>query len=199
MILCVPYGTDLSGSLGKLKEMMIPRSLEPTTTEAFPLPSAALVQIPKTTPTFHKWNRPISFDRYGNKAVLNFQGSPLFAELVILRIFQEAGWTGVWVDTYRCRFRSSIEECIEIPKERLRLLENIYTTAGARGGCFDVFAWKEEEVVFAEAKRAGRDRIRRSQSRWLDAALRCGIKIPSFLVVEWGQEEPNERPAHSSR
>jgi hypothetical protein len=57
------------------------------------------------------------FDRYGQKAVLEFRSKPLFAELVILRLFEEVGWSGVWVDSYRKRFRADVTEPVEIPAD----------------------------------------------------------------------------------
>lgn len=159
------------------------------------LPSGHVASVPKANPQFKAWPDEVPFNRYGNKAVLDFQGKPLFAELVILRLFEEIGWSGVWVDTYRRRFRTGVDECTEIPAEKLRLLEKIYATAGASSGCFDVFVWREEEIVFAESKRAGRDRIRPSQSRWLDATLRSDIALSSLLVVEWTlNNEPSPPP-----
>ena len=173
----------------------IPQCLAPTCEEAVLLQSGSTVQLPKATPLFKAWRHDIPFDRYGRKAILDFRGEPLFAELVILRLFDEAGWDGVWVDTYRHCFRVSVANRIEIPKDKLRLLEEVYAAAGAKGGCFDVFVWRGDEIMFAESKRAGRDRLRTSQLRWLDAALRRGLQACSFLVVEWSlDKEPNHAP-----
>lgn len=52
-------------------------------------------------------------------------------------------------------------------------------------GCWDVFAWKDDAVIFAEGKNRGKDRILDTQRRWLDAALTAGLKEESFLIVEW--------------
>jgi hypothetical protein len=73
-----------------------------------------------------------------------------------------------------------------------QLLHGIYEQAGARVGCFDVFCWKDDSVVFAESKRAGRDRIRPTQLRWIEAALDSGLEPESLLIVEWSLENPNE-------
>jgi len=169
-----------------------PQDLIPTGEETVSLPSGSVVHLPKATPLFRSWQHDIPFDTYGKKAVLDFRGEPLFAELAILRLFAEDGWSGVWVDTYRRCFRVGVTERVEIPEPKLQLLEQISTVAGARGGCFDVFTWRAEEIIFAESKRAGRDRFRSSQLRWLDAALQLGLPATSILVVEWSlAEEPN--------
>jgi hypothetical protein len=170
----------------------LPQCLVPASEEMIVMPSGAVSRIPKATPRFRTWQGSVPFDRYGKKAVLDFRGQPLFAERVILRLFEDAGWTGAWVDTYRRCFRSDVASRVEIPVEKLRLLERVYDQAGTRNGCFDVFVWNEDEVIFAESKRSCRDQIRHSQLRWLDAALRSGIPVASLLIVEWSlEEEPN--------
>jgi len=142
------------------------------------------------------WCGPPIADDYGGKAVLDYFGEPLFAELVILRHFEAVGWRGVWVDTYRRRTRVSLTDDLPLPTERRELLDRVADRAGMPHGCFDVFAWSESGVAFAEAKRSGRDRIRTSQVRWLSAALDVGVPLDSFLVVEWSvckDEVPNKR------
>ncbi|HNU57075.1 MAG TPA: hypothetical protein PKN30_10840, partial [Flavobacteriales bacterium] len=52
-------------------------------------------------------------------------------------------------------------------------------------GCWDVVAWKDDQLVFAEAKKAKHDRLRDTQVRWVEAALQCGLTEENFLVVEW--------------
>ena len=119
-----------------------PQCLAPTCEEAILLRSGSAVHLPKTTPQFSVWQHDVPFDRYGKKAVLDFRGEPLFAELVILRLFDEAGWSGVWVDTYRHCFRVSVAKCIEIPKDKRdqqRLVGDL------RRQMFDAAAKKEFE------------------------------------------------------
>ena len=162
----------------------LPAILTPTGEEEILL-NNGVVRLPKATPQFSSWSGPILFDRYGGKAVLDFHGEALFAELVILRLFEAEGWSGVWVDSYRRCFRRNPLEKVEVPKIRLRVFEQLREAVGARGGCFDVFMWREDTMLFAEAKHNGRDKFRPTQIRWLEAALQIGLPIKSFLVVEW--------------
>jgi hypothetical protein len=164
---------------------LYPEKLQPTCSEPLALPSGLTVPIQKTCPKFDVWRGDVPFDRYGKKQVLDFQGEPLFAELLILRLFQQGGWRGVWVDSYRRRFLVGIGERVELPEKQKAILEHIYETAGSRGGCFDVYAWQDDRVVFAESKWSGHDEIRDTQGKWLDAALRCNLPAESFLIVEW--------------
>lgn len=147
--------------------------------------SGRTVSVCKAKPNFRPWNGPPPIDTSGGKPVLEYEGQPLFAELVILRILQMDGWDGAWVDSYSRRFCVGIGQYQSLPADREMLLSNIYQTAGRRGGCFDVFAWRRDSILFAESKWKGHDRIRKSQVRWLSAALDTGLPLESFLVVEW--------------
>lgn len=149
------------------------------------MPGGGVVRLPKCQTKFKPWANEFAFDTYGNKAVLDLNGEAVFAELAILRTFQREGWEGVWVDTYRRRFRLAVESDAVLPAEKRELLERIKRVAGKRGGCFDVFLWRGEEILFVESKRTNRDRLRPNQLHWLDAALQQNLAVTSFLVVEW--------------
>jgi hypothetical protein len=56
---------------------------------------------------------------------------------------------------------------------------------GSFAGCWDVFAWKGSARLFVDAKWAGKDRIRSTQLRWLENALRAGLTGDCFLIAEW--------------
>lgn len=151
------------------------------------LPSGREVEILKTKPLFELWSgEPIS-DGYGNKTVLNFNNEPAFAELAILGAFRNEGWQGVWVDTFRRKYRTSCHplNAVTLPSEQEEFLQSIFQRAGSRDGYWDVFCWKEETRLFAESKRQKHDRIRDTQREWLEAALDSGLSSASFLVVEW--------------
>jgi hypothetical protein len=168
--------------------MEYPTSLQPDSTERIKLSQDRAVEIRKTRP---RWKlltgAPVS-DTYGGKPVLDYGGEPAFAELVILREFQKAGWHGVWVDTYRDKYRIAYWEEkgeVYLPPDKERLLGRIRNAAGSKHGCWDVFCWTGEMMVFAEAKRRSRDQIRDTQQRWLAAALDMGVPLESLLIVEW--------------
>ena len=164
---------------------MLPEALRPTAIEAFQVSPSQSIPVPKATPIFQPWQGAPLVETYGGKVMLEFGGEPLFAELVILRHFQQSGWQGVWVDTYRRRTLIGLDIPYEVPHRPRSLLARISEQAGSPGGCFDVFVWQGELVAFAEAKRSGRDQIRETQVRWLAAALAVGVPLASFLVVEW--------------
>jgi hypothetical protein len=121
--------------------------------------------------------------------VLDWQGKPVFAELAILRAFEEQGWQGVWVDSFgRLEFRTELPERsapIELPESAEWLYARIAAASGGSRGCWDVFAWCGSEVAFAESKLRGKDKIHDGQLRWLAAALDVGVPMDAFSLVEW--------------
>jgi hypothetical protein len=127
-------------------------------------------------------------DTYNGKTLLDFQGRPAFAELVILWSCMAVGWDGVWIDTYRRCYRQGYWDASPIPtlpQPAQDLLATIHARAGSRFGAWDVFCWRDEAILFAESTWQRRDHIRQTQVRWLGAALACGLPPDAFLVVEW--------------
>jgi hypothetical protein len=144
----------------------------------------------KASPAFSAWTGPPVSDDYGGKTVLDASGRPAFAELAILSRLRDAGWDGVWIDTFHRQYRTGCwgAEPVELSGDPARLLERIYARTGTRSGASDVFCWRGPDVVFAESKRRGQDYIQPSQLSFLDAALVTGLHLESFLIVEWELE-----------
>jgi len=159
-----------------------------TADETFYLPSGERVLIPKTAVILNAWNGRALVDTYGGKAVLDHGGEPFFAELVILKTLCRDGWSGVWVDNYRKKFRAGmpgIEAPVTLPVDRQAILDKIRDKNGSMSGCWDVLAWKDGKVLFVESKRSGKDQVRPSQIKWLASALAVGLVPSDFLLVEW--------------
>src|SRR5208282_476103 len=121
--------------------MQYPSQLKPTTKEHSKLLSRRVVQIPKTHPIFKKWKgkQVPKKETYGGKCILSFKGKA-FAEIVILRMFKEAGWNGVWVDTFKERFRTKYwpKNEITLPPRQQLLLNRISKKLGKEWcGCWD--------------------------------------------------------------
>jgi hypothetical protein len=146
------------------------------------------VEVPTATPTFPKWKGETPNDTYGRKPVLDANGHPAFAELLILRHLERTGWSGIWIDTFRRTYRRHYwrdEPEITLPERVHQSLDAITDANGSASGCFDVCAWTDEDLLFVEAKRKHHDAIRETQKEWLERALNTGMEIDSFLIVEW--------------
>jgi len=165
-----------------------PEILKPTSYEPIMVLPGRVINVPKATPVFQPWSDHTIRDDYNGKQVLNVGGEPAFAELAILWAMCGAGWEGVWIDTYGRKYRTgywAVAPISEFTPDRAPALDRIYARAGSRSGAWDVYCWNGLNVMFAESKRAGKDRIRASQRKWLAAAIEEGYPKESFLIVEW--------------
>jgi hypothetical protein len=172
----------------------LPSELTPMKSIKIDLPSGRSIDLPCCNPCFIPWaGEKKSVFTWGGKFLLDWQGTPVFAELLILRILQSQSWQGVWVECYpTLNFLGEMPidwaltgAKISVPSERSALINQISQRAGRSGGCFDVFAWREDQMLFCEAKRQKKDALLPTQRRWIEAALDEGIARDQFLIVEW--------------
>lgn len=157
------------------------------------------VLIPKIAPRFRKWMGETVKNTFGNKALVDVNGQPLFAELAILELFTRNGWDGRWIETYGKSAMSPAlltnwtdrpyKEQIHQPIKDSFIIQMLERIASANNnsysGCWDVLGWKSQQFIFAESKRKSKDVIRNTQIEWLRAALNCGLDRSNFLFVEW--------------
>lgn len=156
--------------------------------ELFALSSGEHVPIQKYFLNFNLWQGSPIPNTYNGKAVIDWNGEPVFAELAVLRLFQSHGWEGVWVDSYRRKYRTGlpdVAEPVELPEKQKQLIESIKTKTGRSGGCWDIFVWKGETELFLELKRKKKDSIQNTQVEWLEAALDLSLIARNFALVEW--------------
>lgn len=156
--------------------------------ELFSLSSGEQISIQKYFLTFTPWKGAMIPNTYNNKPVIDWNGEPVFAELAVLRLFQSHGWEGVWVDSYRRNYRVGLPDVvdpIELPQKQKELIESIRAKTGRSGGCWDVFVWKEDTILFIELKRQKKDSIRETQIQWLEKSLDHGLITENFAFLEW--------------
>ncbi|MEK7132683.1 MAG: hypothetical protein AAB830_01395 [Patescibacteria group bacterium] len=172
--------------------MDLPAELLPTGQMLVTLSDDKTVALPVCSPTFSKWKGALPAFSFGNKQFLDYEGMPVFAEIVVLNILLKNGWQGVWVETYGgihflcSQPQGSKLNSITIPKEKEDLLARIWRATNNKGkGCFDIYAWKNHRVMFCETKLRGKDRLTTPQIRFIDGALKNGIPKTSLLIAEW--------------
>jgi hypothetical protein len=127
---------------------------------------------------------------YRSKRLVNVNNEILFGELAILRYLQMDGWDGVWVDTFHGRGKKKVlwsnmppNGIGQLSKEAENSYDSIVTANnGKSSGFFDVFAWKNGEFIFIEYKGPG-DSPNSNETRWINAALKCGINPESLYFV----------------
>jgi hypothetical protein len=114
-------------------------------------------------------------------------------ELAILDHLRRDGWNGVWVSSFGAQelrsrwfpapaFRTIAQA--GAPIWAAAIFESVRAENGGKLGNFlDVFAWREpNEVSFVEAK-VGPDRLRETQRRFLQRALRLR-QLTEFTIIE---------------
>jgi hypothetical protein len=154
-------------------------------TQSLTGPSGRIYQVATRRATFQPWGGP-PVPTYGGKAIIDHAGRPLFAELVVLEGLRADGWGGVWVDSYRRKYRDAMPPAaVELPAPHLETLDRIRARSGRTGGAWDVFAWRGTDYLFVELKRERKDRIKKNQKGFLEAALDLGFPLEAFRLLEW--------------
>jgi hypothetical protein len=168
--------------------ILSPQSRAGTSFERLMLPSGRIVDVPKATISFSLWRGEQPARRHGKKPVVDFEGRMAFAELAILWSLQKLGWNGVWVDGSRPKFLADYcnDPPVELTEKPKALLDRISAARGGTlRGTWDVFCWRKNEYLFAEAQWKNHDRLKPAQLDWLEAALSLDLPLPCFLIVEW--------------
>ncbi|HNX69209.1 MAG TPA: hypothetical protein PLL75_02430 [Candidatus Omnitrophota bacterium] len=163
------------------------------TTEKIQLSSGKCVEIGKCFLRLKPWTGITPRDTYGGKPVIDLDGKPSFPELAILRLWEADGWQGVWVDTYRRKFRPDLpayREPISLPPAQQELFNAIKKKAGNFNGCWDVLVWDAQgQTRFIESRHRIGEVLKNIQLEWLEAAINLGIAPDCFRIVEWDFSE----------
>jgi hypothetical protein len=130
---------------------------------------------------------------WSRKPKFAVNGSRSCAELAIVHHLRNEGWRGVWVNSFGPReLRSewfpapAVKTLAETgaPRWAVEAFDRLRAAnGGTLGGFFDVFAWREPgQVRFDEAK-VGPDRIKPTQVRFVELALRFH-RLQEFMIIE---------------
>jgi len=176
-----------------------PSLLKPTDIELFKF-NDKTVEIPKAILTFKQWNGTPIANTFGGKPLIDFDGKPMFAELAVMKLFKISGWQARWIETYGANLKTPFHFSDWIDGKLLeqshdpiqdedisKLLNDIALLNGTNyfSGIWDVVGWFNGHCVFAESKRAKKDKLRNTQYNWLSSCIRFGLKPDNFLVVQW--------------
>jgi len=157
------------------------------------------VEVSKVVCQFVEWTGKEPKESFGGKPFVELHDKPMFAELAIMKMFEDEDWNAKWIETYA---RPSLEPAmlsdwtddafenqVDDPITDDRILDLLGAISSENGdtyaGCWDVLAWQGEQVVFAEAKHGGHDSLQDTQIKWLKSSLKAGLKPGNFLIIEW--------------
>lgn len=177
---------------------MYPKFLNPVYAEIFQLAQRE-IEIPKCVVQFQKWKGASLKESFGGMPVVSVEDKPMFAEEAIMQHLINEGWQTRWILTINRRHKEPIyisewkddlylnqkhetiadANVVEMMKQIAKLDNNSYE------GCWDVLAWKENRILFVEAKRNNKDLASVTKNKWLTAALASGLTADNFLLVQW--------------
>ena len=171
------------------------------------MPSGQMIHdVAGVSMRFPMWTGAPFVDDFARKsaAMIELDGEHLFAELAVLRLLEKDGWNGRWVSTFSTgkEVWKYLTEWRDVPRaeQRNRPIEDtdarqlIAQIAGLNkpdryAGCWDLYAWRGDDVAFFEVKRAStrsKDVIAKQQADWLRSALFTGrASLDSFCFVQW--------------
>jgi hypothetical protein len=162
--------------------------------------------VPSVSVRLPMWRGAAFTDDLGKKtaAMIELNGEHLFPELAILRLLEGDGWEGRWIHTTSSgEITKYITDWRDVPRQEQRsrpiqhdgaraLLYAIADRSGNRyGGCWSVFAWRENSYAFFEAKRQSakdKEKLKSAQEAWVRAALSLREQTMSardFALVQW--------------
>jgi hypothetical protein len=162
--------------------------------------------VPSVFVRFPMWRGAAFGDDLGKKtaAMIDLNGEHLFPELAILRLLEKDGWEGRWIHTTASgEITKYITEWRDVSRQEQRsrpiqhdgaraLLYGIADRSGNRyGGCWSVFAWRENSYAFFETKRQNpkdKEKLKPAQEAWVRAALSLREQTMSakdFALVQW--------------
>jgi hypothetical protein len=127
---------------------------------------------------------------WGAKPQVLLDGRALFPEIALLGLFQKAGWKGVWADTAHRKYfdkMPNVSKGVGVDTRVVNLLSRVTSAAGARkASCWDLVLWDGKSILFVDVA-AGPSAGLPGQAKvsWLDAALRAGVSLGQFILVEW--------------
>jgi hypothetical protein len=151
------------------------------------LPSTRrVVQVPVYPRTEVPWTDapPREAGVIPNKRLYALDGSPIYAELLVVRLLERAGWNAAWRKTWNgVAYWRDVSEKVELGALASSIVEQVTRQAGYEGS-WDIVAWRARELRLLCSRPAGGQRVTAYMADWLDAALRMGVPLGCFAVVE---------------
>lgn len=144
------------------------------------------VNVPGYVRTELHWrgDLPDGFGSVPNKSAFSFDGSALYPELIVVRLLERAGWSAAWRKNWNAAaYWRDIGQPIEPSPLAVSIVDQVSRQAG-HVAPWDIVAWRDRELRFLVSRTGGGQRVSAYLANWLDAALRMGIPLGCFAIVE---------------
>ena len=131
-----------------------------------------------------KGSLPTSFGTVPNKDALDLDGVPVYPELLVVQLLERAGWGAAWRKNWGgTAFWRDIRDPVTPPALPLSILEQVSRQAGHETP-WDIIAWRGRELRMLVCRTDDGQRVGAYLANWLDAALRMGIPLGCFAIVQ---------------
>ena len=132
------------------------------------------------------WTGELSqaFGAVPNKVPYVLDGAPHYPELLLVRLLEAAGWSAAWRKTWNGEaYWRDLREPMELPEAITTALDQVSARAG-HAGQWEVVAWRDRQLRLLTSRTTGGQPVSAYQAEWLSIALRMGLPIGCFAVVE---------------
>lgn len=127
---------------------------------------------------------PANFGAVPNKTPYRLDGAPHYPELLVVRLLEAAGWNAVWHKTWNGdEYWTDIRQPMDLPPSVASVVDELSRHTG-HGGQWDLIAWRARQLRFLTSRPAGGQLVTAYQAAWLSVALRTGLPLGCFGVVE---------------
>lgn len=154
-------------------------------------PPRGQVSVPTYRRTEMRWKGdvPAIFGTIPNKVALALDGAPIYPELLVVQLLERSGWSAAWRKNWGgTAFWRNIRAPLTPPALPLTILEQVSRQAGHESP-WDIVAWRARELRLLVARAEEGQRVGAYLANWLDAALRMGIPLGCFAIVEFRLEK----------
>jgi hypothetical protein len=136
---------------------------------------------------------PSGFSSVPNKLACELDGIALYPELIVVRLLERAGWGAAWHKRWgTAAYWRDIGDEVEPPPFAVSIVDQVSRQAG-HVAPWDIIAWRGRQLRFIVSRAGGGQRMGAYLASWLDAALRMGIPLGCFAVVEQLTDRPPRR------
>jgi hypothetical protein len=170
-------GTSLADALAPAEHTVV--------TVDLPIPRGQ-VSLPVYARSETRWKGalPTGFSSVPNKEALDLDGAPVYPELLIVHLLEQAGWGAAWRKNWGgTAYWRAIRDPITPPPLPLAILEQVSRQAG-HDTPWDIIAWRGRELRLLVCRTDEGQRVGAYLANWLDAALRMGIPLGCFAIVQ---------------
>jgi hypothetical protein len=150
------------------------------------LPSRSRVQVPIYVRHEVRWTNPLppAFGSVPNKDAFALDGVPTYPELLVVRLLERDGWGAAWRKNWGgVAYWRDIRDPVTPPPLALAILEQVSRQAGHETP-WDIVAWRGRELRLLVSRVGSGQRVSAYLANWLDAALRMGIPLGCFGIVD---------------